>query len=160
MASQLAERLKDDLKDAMRSGDTQRRNVIRYLQSAIHNFEIEAGREATDDDVIDVVQSQIKQRRDSIDAYEKGGREDLAAQERAELDVLEQYLPAELTPLSDEELLELVASTADELGVSQPADMRILMPALIERSRGRADNRRLSQIASEELRRRSEASAS
>lgn len=156
MAQDIKQRLSEDLKGAMRSGDAQRRNVIRYLQSAIHNHEIEIGGVASEDDVLEVIQSQIKQRRDSIDAYEKGGREDLAEQERQELAILEEYLPSDLAPLSDDELRELVATTADELGVSQPADMRTLMPALIERSGGRADNRKLSQLANEELRRRAE----
>lgn len=151
----LADRLANDLKSAMKSGDTLRRDVIRYLRSSVKNQEIELRRPLTGDESIAVVQAQIKQRRDSIDAFEKAGRSDLADKETAELAVLMEYLPAELRPLDESQLRDVVARKVDELGLSGPSDMRMLMPALIQATEGRADNRLLSRLATEELQRRS-----
>src|SRR5690606_8310190 len=151
MAKTIADRLNDDLKAAMRAGDTQRRDVIRYLRSALHNYEIEKRAPLDDADAVEVIQAQIKQRRDSIEAYQQAGRQDLAERELAELAVLEEYLPAELKPMSEDEMRQLVVDTIQEMGLSGPGDMRVLMPALIEKAAGRADNRVLSKIASAEL---------
>jgi uncharacterized protein YqeY len=151
MTTTIADRLTDDLKHAMRTGDTQRRDVIRFLRSALKNAEIEKRSALVDADVVEVIQAQIKQRRDSIDAFEQAGRQDLAARESAELAVLEEYLPADQKPLDETELHSIVSETIAELGLSGPGDMRVLMPALIERTAGRADNRLLSKIASTEL---------
>lgn len=149
-----AERLTEDLRSAMRAGDTTRRDVIRYLRAAIKNREIDMRRELDEDEIVEVIQTQIKQRRDSIDAYRSGGRDDLADTEAVELVILEEYLPADQKPLSEDELRRIVASKAEELGLAGPADMRVLMPALIDETQGRADNRLLSQLASAELQRR------
>lgn len=138
----------------MRAGDTRRRDVIRYLQAAMKNRQIEVQHELHDDEVLEVIQNQIKQRRDSIEAYRSGGREDLAADEAAELEILEGYLPSDQKPLTEDELRNIVAAKADELDVSGPADMRVLMPALIAETEGRADNRLVSRLATAELQRR------
>ncbi len=151
MTSVIAENLNDDLKNAMKSGDTQRRDVIRYLRAALKNKEIELGRNLEDPDVVEVIEFQIKQRRDSIDAFEKAGRDDLANKERQELAVLEDYLPGDRRPLGETELREIVIKAIADLGLSGPQDMRVLMPALIEQTAGRADNRLLSRIAGTEL---------
>lgn len=153
MATTIAERLNEDLKEAMRTGDTHRRDVIRYLRSALHNYEIEKRAPLDESDAVEVIQAQIKQRRDSIEAYEQAGRTDLADRERAELKLLEEYLPADLKPMDEEEMRQLVVETIRELNLSGPGDMRLLMPALIEKAAGRADNRVLSKIASTELQR-------
>ena len=155
MSAGLAERLADDLKTAMRSGDTLRRDVIRYVRSAVKNREIDVHRPLTEDESIDVIQAQIKQRRDSIDAFEKAGRTDLVEKESSELAVIMDYLPDHLKPLDEPELRELVERKVEELGLSGPSDMRQLMPALIEETQGRADNRLLSRLATEELQKRS-----
>ncbi|CAN5737358.1 GatB/YqeY domain-containing protein [soil metagenome] len=154
MSISMSERLVDDLKRAMKEGDTARRDVIRLLRSAVKNQEIEVGHPLDDQELVDVVQAQIKQRRDSIDAYSKAGRTDLSDKEQQELDILLDYLPAELKPLDEDELNDIVVAKIDELGLNSPADTRILMPALIEATSGRADNRLLTTLASDELRKR------
>lgn len=140
------------MKSAMRQGDTERRDVIRYLRSSLGNKEIDERRPLTDSDVIAVIQTQIKQRADAAELFRKGNRDDLAVQEERQADILREYLPAQL---SQDELGEIVRSTAEELGVSGPADMGRLMPRLMERVAGRADGRTLSRAARAELERRS-----
>lgn len=154
MSETLTQRLTDDMKAAMRSNDNVRRDVLRYLRSAVKNEEIEMKHPATDDEVVDVIQRQIKQRRDSIQAYQEGGRADLAETEQKELEILEEYLPDDQKPLDEDALVELVKEKADELDVSGPADMKVLMPALIDATSGRADNRLLSRLAADELKKR------
>lgn len=151
MEQALAERLTDDMKAAMRSGDTERRGVIRYLRSAIHNREIELRQPLADDEIILVIQTQIKQRQDSAELYRKGGREDLAVKEERENQILSEYLPAQM---SEAELEDLARRLADEHDLSGPADMRVLMPALQQAVGASADGRTLSRVASAELNRR------
>lgn len=151
MEQALAERLTDDLKTAMRSGDTERREVIRYLRSAIHNREIELRQPLADDEIILVIQTQIKQRQDSAEIYRKGRREDLAVKEERENQILSEYLPAQM---SESELEDLARRLADEHDLSGPADMRVLMPALQQAVGASADGRTLSRVASAELKRR------
>ena len=153
----LIERLNEDMKAAMRSGDNRRRDVIRYLRSAINNAAIEKREDLTDDEIEGVIRTQVKQRRDSIELFRKGDREELADEEEAQIAILLDYLPAQL---SHEELVELVRKTADDLQVSTPKDMSRLMPALVAAAAGRAEGRTLSQLAKEEVERRSAGSAS
>ncbi len=151
MSLTISEQLSEDLKTSMKSGDTHRRDVIRLLRSAIKNQEIEIRRPLEDADTIEVIQAQIKQRRDSIDAFEQANRKDLADKEKSELVVLEEYLPVELRPPGVDEMTTMVIETIRELGLSSPSDMRVLMPAVIQKTFGRADNRLLSKIATVEL---------
>jgi uncharacterized protein len=147
----LAEQLANDLKDAMRAGDTRRRDVIRFLRAAIKNASIERRRELTDDEILGLVRYQIKQRRDSIELFRKGNRADLADEEEAQVALLEPYLP---TQMDDAELREITQRIADDLAVSGPRDMSKMMPALLAATGGRADGRRLSEAARAELARR------
>ena len=147
----LADQLVNDLKDAMRAGDTRRRDVIRFLRAAIKNASIERGRELTDDEILGLVRYQIKQRRDSVDLFRKGNRADLADEEEAQIALLEPYLPAQM---DDAELQSIVQRVASELQVNGPRDMSKLMPALLAATGGRADGRRLSEAARAELARR------
>ncbi len=152
----LTERLNEDMKSAMRAGDNRRRDVIRYLKAAVTNAAIEKRGDLDDAEVEGIIRSQVKQRRDSIDLFRKGGREELATEEEAQIEILLQYLPAQLT---HDELVEMVRRTADELNVSTPKDMSRLMPALVEAAAGRAESRTLSQLAKDELARRASASS-
>jgi len=152
----LSERLNEEMKSAMRSGDNRRRDVIRYLKAAVTNAAIEKRGDLDDAEVESIIRTQVKQRRDSIDLFRKGGREELAAEEEAQVAILLEYLPAQL---SHDELVELVRKTADELNVSTAKDMSRLMPALVEAVAGRAEGRTLSELAKEELARRSSTSA-
>ncbi|HEX5167448.1 MAG TPA: GatB/YqeY domain-containing protein [Thermomicrobiales bacterium] len=150
----LTERLTEDMKSAMRSGDNRRRDVIRYLRAAITNAAIEKRTDLDDSEIEQVIRTQVKQRRDSIEMFRNGGRDELADEEEAQVAILLEYLPAQL---GHDELVELVRTTAESLGVSTQRDMSRLMPALVEAAGGRAEGRTLSQLAKEELARRSAA---
>ncbi len=152
----VAQRLTDDLKSAMLSGDVRRRDVIRFLRSAVKNAEIDLRRDLNDAEIQDVIRTQIKQRRDSVDMFRRGGRAELADEEEAQIAVLQTYLPQ---PIDEQELREIVRAQADALGASGPRDMGRLMPALMAATNGRAEGRVLSQLAREELERRAEPSS-
>jgi uncharacterized protein len=146
-----------DLKDAMRASDGVRRDVLRSVITAISNAEIgrvditdeSAGREALSDaDVLGVVQKQAKQRRESIEEFKKGGRQDLVDRETAELAILEAYLPQQMT--RDEVAVEVRAVIA-ETGASGPAGKAKVMPAAIARMKGRADGRLINEVVTELL---------
>jgi hypothetical protein len=153
----LKEQLSEDLKDAMRSGDAVRRDVLRSLLTAVSNAEIarvnvkdeSATREGLDDPgVLDVIQKQAKQRRESIEEYGKAAREDLADRERAELAILMAYLPAQL---GRDEIAEEVRRVIAETGASGPRDKGKVMPAVIARLKGRADGRAINDVVTELL---------
>ncbi len=145
----LKSRLDDDLKGAMRSGDSLRRNVIRYLKSQVHNQEIADQSELDDDGVLRVLTRQAQQRRESIRAFEEGGRADLVDKESAELEIIMEYLPRRLT---EAEVRELVDQAVDEAGAQGPGDMGKVMGRLMPRVQGRAEGREVSAMVSEVLR--------
>ena len=151
MIESLSDRIFSDMKTAMRNADTERRDVLRYLRSVLGNKEIELRRPLSDDEVVVVIQTQIKQRSDSAGLFRQGNREDLAVNEERQITVLDDYLPEQL---SEDELVQIVRAAAEDLGVSGPADMSKLMPRLMRDVQGRADGRTLSRLAREELARR------
>ncbi|HUZ03309.1 MAG TPA: GatB/YqeY domain-containing protein [Thermomicrobiaceae bacterium] len=153
----LAARLLDDLKAAVRSGDATRRDVLRYLRADIHNVEIERGHPLADDEVETVIRRQIKQRRDSIEQFARGGRQDLVDSEERQITVLQTYLPASM---SRQELLETARAVAAEVGASGPRDMGRLMPVLQARVGVRAEGRAIAEVAREVLASGSAAGAS
>ncbi|HET7035692.1 MAG TPA: GatB/YqeY domain-containing protein [Thermomicrobiaceae bacterium] len=142
--SELADRLLDDLKDAMRSGDVTRRETLRFLRAEIHNQEIEHGRPLTDAEIIEVVQRQIKQRRDSIEQFGRGGRPDLVAVEEAQIAVLEHYLPPQL---SYDEVLDVARIVVQEIGASGARDMGRVMPLLRQRIGATAEGSTIAAAA-------------
>ena len=144
----LDERLTADLKEAMRAGDTVTRDVIRYLRAGLKNAQIEQGQPLGERDELAVLQQQIKQRQDAIEQFQAGGRSDLVERESGQLAVLRRYLPAELTP---DELDDLVGAVIAETGAVGPRDLGRVMPLLVERAAGRADNRTLSEAARRRL---------
>lgn len=137
----LADRLLEDLKVAVRESDALRRQTLRYLRSEIHNVEIERKRPLSDDEVVAIIRRQIKQRRDSIEQFSKGGRQDLVEQESAELDILQSYLPEDL---STDELEHIALEVANETGATSSRDMGKVMAKMRERVAGRADGRAAS----------------
>ncbi len=139
--STVRHRLEDDLKSAMRAGDTVSRDAIRYILSAVKNAEIDARGSATPADPVATLRRLSKQLTDSMEQYEAARRQDLADHEAAQLAVLKRYLPAEL---SDDELNALVAATIAETGASGPKDMGRVMPVAMQRVAGRADGRRVN----------------
>ncbi|NNC89069.1 MAG: GatB/YqeY domain-containing protein [Akkermansiaceae bacterium] len=141
----ISEQLGEDLKSAMRAKDTVTLNTLRALKSAVKNAAIAkggAGAELDEGEVVGIIRKQIKQREDSIEQYEKANRAELADQERAEIAVLENYLPA---GLSADELAELVDGAVAEAGATTRADMGKVMKLLQERTAGRVDGKTLSQ---------------
>ena len=145
----LIDRIAADMKDAMRAKDAPRLSTLRLLKSAIEYHKIEKKQEQlTDADVTAVIKKQIKQRQDSIDGFEKGGRADLVEKEKAELAVLKSYLPEEL---SQAQIEEVVKATIAELGATTRADMGKVMKAVQTKVAGRADNRLVSQLVSANL---------
>ncbi len=142
--SALAQRLLDDLQQAVRAGDVTRRETLRFLRADIKNAEIERGRPLTDEEIIEVIRRQIKLRRDAIEQFAQGGRQDLVEREQAQIAVLQEYLPSQL---SDAELVQLAREVARELGASGPRDMGRLMPILRERVGARAEGRAIAEAA-------------
>jgi uncharacterized protein YqeY len=148
----LAERVDTDLKDAMRAKDATKLGVLRMLKSALKYAAIEkSGAEAdlNDAEAAQVVRKQAKQRQDSIESFEKGGRAELAAKEREELSILQAYLPQ---GMSADELAKVVRDTIAEVGATSKAEMGAVMKALQEKVAGRADGKTLSQEVQRQLR--------
>lgn len=147
----LAERIDSDLKDAMRARDAARLGVLRMLKSALKYAAIEkSGAEGQLDntEATQVIRKQVKQRQDSIESFEKGGRAELAEKEKSELAILSQYLPA---ALSAEELSRFVRETIAEVGATSRAQMGVVMKALGPKIAGRADGKTLSQEVQRQL---------
>jgi uncharacterized protein YqeY len=134
----LQERLVEEMKDAMRTGQAEKLSVIRMVRASLKNREIERGKgkPLTDADVIEVILSGIKQRRDAIEQFGKGGRADLVAKEEHEVVILQTFLPP---PLSDDELAALVREAAAEVVAAGPKDMGKVMKAVLPRVAGRAE---------------------
>ncbi|PZR74314.1 MAG: glutamyl-tRNA amidotransferase [Chthoniobacterales bacterium] len=147
----LSERVDSDLKDAMRAKDAGRLGVLRMLKSAIKYSAIEkAGAEGQLDDAeaAQVIRKQVKQRQDSIESFEKGGRPELAAKEQEEIVILNAYLPQ---GLGADELQKIVRETIAEVGATSKAQMGAVMKALQGKVAGRADGKTLSQEVQRQL---------
>ena len=139
----IKDQLDTDLKDAMRSGDKARTTTLRGLKSAIKYAEIEAGDELDDKGLLGVIAKQAKQRRDSIAEFQKGNRADLVEKEAAELAILEQYLPAQM---SEDEIREKAQAIIAELGVTDMKGMGQVMKQLMTDLKGEADGKVVNQI--------------
>jgi uncharacterized protein len=144
----LRERLQNDTTAAMRSGDALRRDTLRMVQNAVYNIEKAKKVTLTDDDILAVITRETKTRRESVDAFRKGGREDLAAKEEAEIAILAGYLPE---PLTDDELRGLVAQGVAETGATSARDLGKVMGWLSSRTRGRADGKVVSGLVAQAL---------
>ena len=141
--------LDDHMKQAMRSRDNLRRDVIRYLRSEIRNQEIRVQHDLEDQEVIQVLARQAQQRRDSIEAYQAADRDDLVQQEQSELAIIMEYMPQQMT---EEEIAELVHKTVSEVGAQGPSDMGKVMGKIMPQVRGRAEGRAVSAAVSQILR--------
>ncbi len=147
----ISQQLTEDMKVAMKAKDTVTLNVVRGLKSAIKYAAIEkhgADGELEETEAVAVVRKELKKRQDSVASYEAGGRPDLAATEKAEIAVLEKYLPA---AMSADDMEKLVNEVILELGATSKKDMGAVMKLLGERAAGRADNRVLSAEVSKRL---------
>ena len=137
----LRDQINDDLKTAMRSGETVRRDTIRLLTAALKQREVDERKTLTDGDVLAVIEKMIKQRRDSISQFEQGGRQDLADKEKQELMLLQTYMPQ---AMGEDELAAAIAAAVSESGAAGPADMGKVMAVLKPRLAGRADMGKVS----------------
>jgi len=137
----LKAQINDDVKNAMRGGDAARRDAIRLLLAAIKQREVDERKELADADIIGIVDKMIKQRRESIVQFEKGGRQDLVDKEKFELDVLQTYMPQALSPA---EVEAAVVSALQETGARSMPDMGKVMAVLKSRLAGRADMAQVS----------------
>ena len=138
----------DDIKNAMRAQDRERLGALRLISAAIKQIEVDERIELNDAQVLAVLDKMVKQRRESLEQFEKAGREDLAAKERFELGIIQAYMPE---PLSAEELTALIQSAIAQLGASSIRDMGAVMNALREHVQGRADMKAVSQAVKAQL---------
>lgn len=148
VAVSLKEQLSADLKEALRARDERRKGALRFLMAAVHNAEIEAGHELDDGGVLAVIAKQVKQSRESIEEFRKGGRDDLVAKEEAELAVLMGYLPQQM---SRDEIVAEARQVIAETGARGPGDKGKVMPVLINKLRGRAEGREINEVVTELL---------
>lgn len=147
-APTLKQKLTDDLKQAMRDGDTVKRSVIRLTMAAIKNAEIARQTTLEDADILGVIAKEVRQRKESIEAFKQGNRPDLVAQEEAEMAVLEQYLPQQMTR---EEIIAEARKVIDQVGAQGLGDKGKVMPPLIAQLKGRADGREINEVVTELL---------
>jgi hypothetical protein len=144
----LHDRIQSDIAVAMRGGDGLRRDVLRMVSSAAYNIEKRQGRPLTEDEYLAVLSREVKTRRESVEAFRAGGREDLAAKEEAEMAILGDYLPQ---ALAEDEIGALVREGITATGASSPRDMGKVMGWLAPRTRGRADGKRVSELVIQAL---------
>ncbi|UCD63785.1 MAG: GatB/YqeY domain-containing protein [Candidatus Zixiibacteriota bacterium] len=144
----LIERIDNDLKKALKAGEKDKLTVLRGLKSDIKYRRIDKGEDLTDDDVIAVLNSVRKKIRDSIEQFQKGGRDDLVQKETRELQIVEQYLPEQL---DESKLLEIIKQAIEETGADSPAKLGLVMKAVMPKVRGQADGKLVNKLAMELL---------
>ena len=144
----LKKKINDDLKDSMKSGDKTTRGVLRLINSDIKNMEIEKGGEAGDKEVVEIIKKSVKRRKDSIEQYEKGNRIDLVDREKEELNMLEKYMPEQM---SEEEIRKIVASVIKKTGATNTSEFGKVIGAVMKKTDGNVDGNLVSKIVKEEL---------
>jgi len=145
----LADRLQEDLHRALRAGDSLRVSTIRLTRAAIHNASIERGRALTDAEIEEIITREMKRRREAIEAFGQGGRDDLVQKETLELAILSEYLPPQL---SEADLRAIVAEAVAQVSAAGPQDMGRVMGAVMPKVKGRADGGLVSRLVREALR--------
>jgi len=146
--SALKQKLADDLKQAMRDGDKVKRSTIRLAMAAVKNAEIARQAVLEDGDVLGVITKEVRQRKESIEAFKQGGRQELVAIEEAEMVVLEQYLPQQM---SRDEITAEARRVIEEVGAESIRDKGKVMPPLIAKLKGKADGREINEVVTELL---------
>ena len=139
----LKEKLFSDMKEAMKNKEVLRKNTIQSVRTAILQQEKDTQKDVTEEQILDILMSQIKQRKDALADFQKGNRPDLAADAEAEISVLQGYLPKQLT---DEEITEIIESVIQEVSATSMKDMGRVMSAVKPQVQGRADNSKVSSI--------------
>jgi uncharacterized protein YqeY len=132
----------------MRSGDVLRRDVLRMALNAAYNLEKKEGRPLSEDELVAVLAREVKTRRESVEAFRAGRREDLATKEEAEIAIVTEYLPQQLT---DDELRAMIAEAIEATAAASARDLGRVMGAVAPRTRGRADGRRVSELVAQAL---------
>ena len=146
--SAIETRLQDDLKVAMKAGDKIRVGTLRQIRSQLQYEKMDAGDSWSEQSAQAVLMKAAKMRAESIEQFEAGGRDDLVEKERAELEIIEEYLPDQM---SDDELDALVAAAVEEIGATGPQDMGKVMGVVIPRTKGRADGGNVSARVKQKL---------
>jgi len=144
----LSERLNEDMKQAMRDKDKFKLSTIRMIRSTIKYLEIDLKRTLDEDEVLDILSREIKQRKDALQEFEKAGRDELAASTKAEIEIIHKYLPEQLT---EEEIKVIVQQTIQETGASSKSEMGKVMSALMPKVKGRADGKLVNQAVQQFL---------
>lgn len=144
----LKQKLTDDLRQALRGGNKVKLSVIRLAIAAINNAEIARGGALDDSDILGIIAKEVRQRHESIEAFKLGNRPDLVAQEEAELVVLQEYLPRQMTR---EEIVAAARRVIEEVGARGPGDKGKVMPKLIAQLKGKADGREINAVVTELL---------
>jgi hypothetical protein len=144
----LKERLQEDWKNALKSGDKFKANTISMAKAAVLLVEKTDGKKLDDEKIIDIIAKEVKERRESILEFEKGKRQDLVEKAKSEIDILLEYLPQQL---SKEEISEIIRNAVNEVGAKSIKDMKKVMAIVMPKTRGRADGKLVSQIVKEHL---------
>ena len=144
----LKQKLTDNLKQAMKDGDTEKRSVLRLLMSSIKNAEIAKQTTLENADILGIIAKDVKQHQESIEAFKQGNRQDLVAKEEAEMAILQEYLPRQM---SHEEIVEAAREVIAEVGAQGPADKGKVMKELIPRLKGRADGKEINEVVTQLL---------
>jgi hypothetical protein len=148
MAAELFNKLQEEMKSAMKSGDKDKLSTIRMLISEIKKVQIDSKKELSDEEIISILQKYIKQRKEAYTQYEQVGRKDLAEKELKEIEIVQQFLPP---LLSEEELIKIVKETIQEVGASSIKDMGKVIKAVMDKVKGRAEGSLISKIVKEKL---------
>lgn len=144
----LKEKLAADLKTAMKEKDKVTKNVITMIRSDIKQWEVDKRQDVSDEEVIQIISKQVKQRKDSIEDFGKSGREDLVEQNRKEIEVLQAYLPKQLT---EDEIRGIVQEAIDKVQPESKSDMGKIMGMVMPQVKGRGDGKLVNKIVNEEL---------
>ena len=144
----LKKKIDEDIKKALKSKDSLRLGVLRMLKSEIRYKEIDTRSELSDEEVISVLSSSIKRRKDSIEQFERGGRDDLVSQEKAELEVILGYMPEQL---NEEKLSGIISQAIKEVNASGPSDLGKVMKLIMPQVKGKADGKLVNQLVSSQL---------
>jgi uncharacterized protein YqeY len=147
-AADWKKRLSDDLKQAMKSGDTVRRDTLRMLIAAVNNAEMAKQADLEESDIFGVISREVKRHQESIEAFKKGNRDDLVAKETAEMAVLELYLPRQM---SREEVIAAAREVMAAVGAQGPGDKGRVMKELMPRLKGRADGKEINEVVTQLL---------
>lgn len=144
----LLDRINQDLKTALKTGDKPKLNVLRLLKSQLKYKEIELGEKLSEQDVIQTLNTAVKKRQESMDLYEKAGRTDLFEKESNEVAIIKEYLPE---PLSSAELAEAISQIINKLNASSTKDMGLVMKSVMDEYRGRVDGKEVQKLVREQL---------